>query len=121
MLCKKAKKKRSNESRVTWKKDSEIHGSDKIQKTKHACVVEAQESTRKRVDSTLPKDDKDHIAERVQFDESRQFGAQLCSNASSDVNSGRKSGRGQTMGEARKAAGVAIDQSAEQEGSYSGT
>ena len=32
-------------------------------KTNHACIVEAHESTRKRVETTLPKDHEDHIAE----------------------------------------------------------
>ena len=44
MPCKMRTKKRSNKSRVT---DDEIHGSNELQKTKHACIVEAHESTRK--------------------------------------------------------------------------
>ena len=42
--------------------DDETKGSNKIQKTKHACIVEAHESTRKRLESTPPKDHEDHIA-----------------------------------------------------------
>ena len=53
MLCKLRTKKRSNKSRDT---DDETKGSNKIQKIKHACIVEAHESTRKRSDSILPKD-----------------------------------------------------------------
>ena len=34
----------------------------KIPKTKHACIVEAHESTRKRLESSLQKDHEDHIA-----------------------------------------------------------
>ena len=34
------------------------------QKTKHACIVEAHESTRKRLESTLPRSHEDHMAER---------------------------------------------------------
>ena len=34
----------------------------KIPKTKHACIVEAHESTRQRLESSLPKDHEDHIA-----------------------------------------------------------
>ena len=39
--------------------------SDEIRKSKHACVVGAHESTRKRSVRTLPKDLEDHIAETV--------------------------------------------------------
>ena len=31
-------------------------------KTKHACIVEADESTRKRMEGTLPKGQEDHVA-----------------------------------------------------------
>ena len=34
----------------------------KKKKTKHACIVEAHESTRQRLESSLPKDHQDHIA-----------------------------------------------------------
>ena len=47
------------------------------QKTKHACIVEAPEFWRKRLESTLPRSHEDHMAERVQFDESLKFGASL--------------------------------------------
>ena len=54
-------------------------------------IVEAIESTRKHLESTPPKDHEDHTAEKgVQFVESQQFGAQVCSNASNDENSGAK-------------------------------
>ena len=39
-------------------------GSNKIQKSKNACIVEAQESTRRRVEGTLSQDHEDHIAEK---------------------------------------------------------
>ena len=42
--------------------DSEIQGSNR--KTKHACIVEALESMRKRLESTLPRNHEDHIAEK---------------------------------------------------------
>ena len=48
-------------SRVT---DDETKGSNKILKTKQACIVEAHESTRKRLESSLTKDHEDHIAEK---------------------------------------------------------
>ena len=57
MLCKKGTKKRSG-FQETEAKSSE---SNKIQKTKYACVVEAHESTRQRLESSLPKDHEDHI------------------------------------------------------------
>ena len=51
--------------------------SNKI-KTKHGCILEAHESTRKRLETTLLKDHEDHIAEkRVQINKSLQFGAQV--------------------------------------------
>ena len=36
--------------------------SNKIPKTKQACIVEAHDSTRQRLESSLPKDHEDHIA-----------------------------------------------------------
>ena len=59
--CKLRTTKRPNKLQET---DSETQGSNKIQKTKHACIVEAHESTRKRLESTPPKDHEDHIAEK---------------------------------------------------------
>ena len=38
--------------------------SNDIRKSKDACIVEAHESTRKRLESTPPKDHEDHIASR---------------------------------------------------------
>ena len=34
------------------------------QKTKHACIVEAHESTRKRLESTLPRSHEDHMVHK---------------------------------------------------------
>ena len=48
-------------------------------KSQHACIVEAHESARKRLESTLPEDHEDHIAERVQFMKSLQSCAQVSS------------------------------------------
>ena len=42
--------------------ERETTGSSKIQNTKHACIVEAHESARKRLESTVPKDREDPIA-----------------------------------------------------------
>ena len=59
MPCEMGTKKRLKKLRETA---SESDESNKIQKTKLACVVEAHESTRKRLESTLPKDHEDRIA-----------------------------------------------------------
>ena len=40
----------------------ETCSSSGIRKTKYACIVEADESTRKRLEGTLHKDHEDHIA-----------------------------------------------------------
>ena len=42
--------------------DSEPKGFNKFQKKKHASVVEAHESSRQRLEATLPKDHEGHIA-----------------------------------------------------------
>ena len=55
------KKKRSDRLRENA---SETMESNKSPQTKHACIVEAHESTRKRLESTLPKDHEVHIAEK---------------------------------------------------------
>ena len=39
-------------------------GSNEIQKSKHARIVESHESMRKRLEGTLSKDHEDHIAEK---------------------------------------------------------
>ena len=43
---------------------SESDESNKILKTQHTCNVEAQESTRNRLESFIAKDHEDHIAEK---------------------------------------------------------
>ena len=59
--------------------DSEATGSNKMQKTKHACIVEAHESRRKRLEPTPSRNHEDHIARKkgFQFDKSPQSGAQV--------------------------------------------
>ena len=61
MPCKMGTKMRSKKSRVT---DDETKGSNTIPKTGHACIVAAHGSTRQRLESTLPKDHENHIAEK---------------------------------------------------------
>ena len=43
---------------------SENKDSNTIQKSKHACIVEAHESTRMRLEFTLPKDHEDRTAKK---------------------------------------------------------
>ena len=61
MPCKKGTKKHFGFQETEAKSDV----SNKIPKTRHACIVEAQESTRQRLESTLSRNHEDHIAERV--------------------------------------------------------
>ena len=58
MPCKMGANKRSD-FQETEARSGELN---KIPKTEHACVVDAHESTRKRLESSLPKDHEDHIA-----------------------------------------------------------
>ena len=58
MPCKKGTKKRTTFQQTEAKSSA----SNKIPKTKHACIVEAHESTRQRLESSLHKDHEDHIA-----------------------------------------------------------
>ena len=58
MPCKLRTTKRSSKHRES---DS---GSNKIQKSKQACIVEAHESTGKRLEGTLSKDHEDRTAEK---------------------------------------------------------
>ena len=88
-------KKRPNKSRETA---VEIKDSNKIQKTKHACIMEVHESTRKLLESNLPNDHEDHIAE-----------------------TGFNSSSGQEREKLIKVASVAIGQSKEQKGGRSGS
>ena len=64
MPCKLKTMKRPFKQREIY---NESNGYNKIQKTKHACIVEAHESTRKRLEGTPPKDHDDH---GVEFNES---------------------------------------------------
>ena len=108
MLCKRGTKKRSS-FQETWVKSCDFNN---IQKPKHACIVEAHESTRKRLESSLPKDHEDHMAEKG-FNSSSHFFLmhEICFHASSEEILDARGSSGQRVGEARKVAGVAIDQS----------
>ena len=70
------------------------------------------------IDST--KNHEDHIAEKGFNSMSPpQFRSQVCSYASSDEDSGCESSSGQRMGEVRKVASVALDQSKQHKRGYS--
>ena len=58
MPCTKGTKKHLELTETAARSDD----SNKIQKTKHACIVEVHESTRKRLESSPPKDHDDRIA-----------------------------------------------------------
>ena len=109
--CKLKTKKRPNKLQVT---DSETTESNKLQKTKHACMVQAHASTRKSSERNLSKRSRrPHCRTGVQIFKSLQSRAQVRSHPPGDANSGCKSSSGQRMGEARKVASLAHDQSKE--------
>ena len=115
MPCKLRQTKRSAKHR-------EIEGgSDNIQKSKHACIVETHESTRKRLEGTIKRSRRSHCGQGVQIVESLKSCGQVCSYAPSNENPGSNRSSGQGIGEARKVAGVANDQSKEQNGGHSGS
>ena len=58
MPCKKG----TNKSFRFQETEAKSCQSNKIPKTKHACIVEAHEFTRQRLESSQPKDHEDHIA-----------------------------------------------------------
>ena len=67
----------------------------KIQNTEHASIVEAHESTRRRLESPLPKDHEDHIAGKEYNPiRSLQFGSQIYSYAKSNENTRCKGSSG---------------------------
>ena len=81
--------------------DDETKGSNNIQKTKYARIVEAHESTRKRLKS-IKRSWRSLGGERDRFVKSLHVTAQICSYAARDEYSGCESSSGQRMGEARK-------------------
>ena len=48
--------------KIRWSKHGEVCSSSGTRKTKYACIVEADESARKRFEGTLHEDHEDHIA-----------------------------------------------------------
>ena len=106
MPCKMVKRERGRKLLETVTSES----TNAHKKFKYTCIVEAHESTRKRMESTHPRKHEDRT--RVQFNKSPQFGAEMYSDAPSDAtsdeNSGCESCSGQRMGEAREDARMAI-------------
>ena len=102
--------------------DSESNGSNKIQKNQ-AFMHRGSSGVHERAfgrDST-ERSRTSHCGDGVQFIESFSSCAEVCSFAPSNENSRCKGSSGQRVGEARKVAGLAIDQSKEQKGGYSGS
>ena len=60
MPCKMDTRKRARKPQETAASEC----TDSHKKTMYACIVEAHESTRKRLESTLPRYHEDHIAEK---------------------------------------------------------
>ena len=87
-------------------------GSDKI-KTKIACILEADESTRMRMGNSIPHHHEDRIAGKGEnsLQHCNLFGTQIYSYASSHENSGSKSTGGQGMRKIGENSGVEPDES----------
>ena len=91
MPCKMGTKKRSTRLRETA---SETTESNKVQKIKHACIGEAHESSRKRFESTLPRDHEDRVAGKGFTSMTHQMLVHKISCASSNDDSGCESSSG---------------------------
>ena len=88
---------------------------------KYVCIVEANESARKRLDGTQHQDHEDHLAGKeinslIHYNLVRKFIPVLPSN----TNSGSQIGGGQKMGTARENASIAVDESQERKKGQSG-
>ena len=55
-------KKKTNSSSGSQETGARINASNDVPKTRYACTVEGRESTRQRVEPSLPKHHEDHIA-----------------------------------------------------------
>ena len=105
MPCKTCKKNKHGETRS---KTNDF-------KSKFACILEASESTRMRMEEPLPNYHEDHTAGKgVQFTTTLQFGTQIYSFASSNEDTRSKSSSGQRMGKTCKDSGVEPDESQKQ-------
>ena len=101
---------------------SETKESNRIPKTKHSSIVETHESTRERLESTLPKDHEDHVAGKG-FNSVSHYNLvhKFIPMPPATKIPGCESRSGQGMEEARKVASLAIEQGKEQKGGYSGS
>ena len=105
MPCKTSKKSKHGETR----------GKTNEFKSKLACILEASESTRLRMEESVPNFHEDHIfRKRGQFTAILQFGSQIDSYASSHENSCSKSSGGQGMRKLGENFGVEPDKSQKQ-------
>ena len=85
MPCKMSKKNKHGETR----------GKTHDFKSKFACILEARESTRMRMEGSLPNYHEDHIAgKRRQFTTTLQLGTQIYSYSSSNEDTHSKSSSG---------------------------
>ena len=108
MPCMKGTKKRSSFQET----EATSGESNKIPETKHACIVEAHESTRLRVESSLPKDHEDHIAGRGYNSVTHyKMVHKSIPTPQAMNNSGCESSSGQGMEEARNESSLAVGQS----------
>ena len=88
--------------------------SNKI-KTKLACVLEANESTRMRMGNSIPPNHEDHIAGKGENSLHHYNMVQIYSYASNCENSGSESSNGQGMGKIGENFGVELDESQKKE------
>ena len=58
-------KKRTKSPTSPQETGARLDASNKVPKTKYACMVEAHESTRQRVEPSLPQNHEDHIAGKI--------------------------------------------------------
>ena len=88
--------------------------SEKTPKTIYGCAVESHDSTRQRVESSQPeKWWGPHCRQRIYFDDTSQFGAQVYSDAAGDEHPGCEGSSGQGMEEARKDSSMEAGESQE--------
>ena len=94
-------------------KKGETRGKTNEFTSKLACILEASESTRLRMEDSPPNYHEDHIAGKGDnsLQHYKKFGSQIYSYASSHEDSRSKSNSGQRMGEIGKDSGVGPDES----------
>ena len=84
--------------KIRRRKHGETCSSSGIRKTKYACIVEADESTRKRLEGTPREDHEDHIAGKgINSLSHCNLVHKFCSYASSNEDTGSNSSSGKIM------------------------